>query len=104
MKIIPDSIRAHLPILTSRGGHTRVVRDWFMLLIISIFIIVIEIMWSISFFRDNIIIRAPVQATVVSTATINTKSVQHVQAIFSKRASMQSAYESNAVLLADPAK
>lgn len=104
MKIIPDFISEHLPTYTSPDGRMRVVRDWFIIIILSIIIIVSEIVWSVFFFRDNIVVHAPVHITVVNTMKIDSGAMQKIQDVFSKRASIQSAYESNATPVADPSK
>lgn len=104
MKIIPNFISSHLPVYIPPEGRMCVVRDWFILVTVSVLIITVEIVWSIFFFRDNIVIHAPVHMTVVNVAKIDTSAMQRVQDIFSKRASMQSSYESNAVPVADPSK
>ncbi len=104
MKIIPDFISSRLPTYTPLEGRMRVVRDWFILIVVSILIIAGEVVWGIFFFQDNIVIHAPVHMTVISAAEIDTSAMQHVQDTFSKRASLQSSYESNAEPVVDPSK
>ncbi len=104
MKIIPDSISSYIPTFASPEGRMRVVRDWFILIVVSIIVIALEIAWSVFFFHDNIVIHAPVHVTVIDVAKIDTNAMQQVQDIFSKRASQQSAYESNAGPFVDPSK
>lgn len=108
MKIIPNFISTHLNLHphfhASLEGRAKATRDWSILIIVSILIIAVEIVWSIFFFSNNIKIRAPVHITVAGVKKIDTNAMQRVQDVFSKRASMQSAYESNATLIADPSK
>lgn len=104
MKIFPKSISSHITVHLFREGRARTERDWLLLIIIGIGILVIEIMWSMFFFHDNIVVHAPVHMTTISTTAIDKNAVQNAQAVFGKRASVQSAYESDATAIADPSK
>ncbi len=104
MTIIPKFISSHLTMHSSLEGRMRTERDWFLLIIASILILIAEIVWSTFFFRDNIVVHAPVHMTTISTAAIDKNAMQNAQAVFGRRVSIQSAYESNALPVSDPAK
>lgn len=90
--------------ITSLKGRALVIRNWFILVTISVGIFIVEIIWSVSFFKSSIIIPVAYPTVISAMSAIDTNAIQHVSTIFSRRASIQATYESGLSKFTDPSQ
>lgn len=100
---IYDSIRSFFSRMRS-SAHMDPVRDWLVMLTLSIFIFVSIVIWNVWAFdtvaRGGVIGTAVVKAPPV----FDSSSVDAIHAVFEKRASEEAKYVTGVYLYADPSQ
>lgn len=80
------------------------VRDWFVIVVITIFFLFLDIFSSFFGFQDIMFKKQPNIIAPTPTPIINRKAINETQQLFDSRASEQTKYESGAYSFTDPSR